>query len=87
MEGRTRSTQKGGRWLNNGCSIGCMTVLKEAFDAIEKMPVFRSEPGDYAKLADEEDENGPVHLYRKNGTLVMQMPREVWDSLRKESQT
>ncbi len=49
---------------------------------IDQHPIFKAQPGDYAKLADENDENGLVNIYRANGTLVMQMPREVWDQLR-----
>lgn len=49
---------------------------------IDREPVFEPQEGDYAQLADEENETGLVNVYRKNGTLVLQMPREVWDQLR-----
>jgi hypothetical protein len=42
---------------------------------------FQAQPGDYARLADENDEQGQVNVYRKNGSIVMTMPREVWDQL------
>ena len=47
-------------------------------------PLSQAEEGDYACLADENDEQGQVNVYRKSGTLVMTMPREVWDQLREK---
>jgi hypothetical protein len=44
-------------------------------------PLFRPEPGDYAELADENDEQGIVNLCRKDGTVIAQMPRQLWDDL------
>lgn len=56
-----------------------LIALKEALDAL---PPRKVEPGSYAALADENDEDGIVNVYNKNGTLLMQMPRSVWDELR-----
>lgn len=58
----------------------------EALNGLLK-PVFKAEEGDYAKLADENDEQGMVNVYRKSGALVMQMPRDVWDKCREGKAT
>ena len=46
-------------------------------------PAFEAQAGDYAQLVDEDDEQGMVGIYREDGTLVMVMPRETWDHMRK----
>jgi len=55
--------------------------LQDLFALFEMMPVLESEEGDYAKLVDEQDEQGPVQICRKDGTPVVIMPRQVWDDL------
>lgn len=47
------------------------------------IPLFESQPGDYAELADENDEDGTVVLRRADATPVCAMPRDVWDDLRR----
>ena len=47
-------------------------------------PLYKAEKGDYAELVDENDEQGMVGIYRKSGTPVLFMPRDVWDRLREE---
>ena len=56
--------------------------MNELRQCLEKHPIFKAEEGDYAELADENDEQGIVNLCRKDGTVLMQMPRDVWNELR-----
>ena len=51
--------------------------LRALFEFIDKPLPFKHEEGDYC----EEDENGVVFFRRKNGAMVLMMPRSVYDEL------
>lgn len=63
----------------------CMTDFKLIRDVLDK-PLCRPEEGDYACLADENDEQGMVNLCRRDGTVIMQLPRALWDQLVEKTQ-
>lgn len=44
-------------------------------------PICKPEEGDYAELVNENDEQGLVRVCSKNGSVVMVIPRDVWDRL------
>jgi len=44
-------------------------------------PICQPEEGDYAELVNENDEQGLVRVCSKNGSVVMVIPRDVWDRL------
>lgn len=49
-------------------------------------PIYEPQAGDYAELADEYDEHGTVNICREDGRVIISMPYDVWDSLRKASE-
>lgn len=51
---------------------------------LDKVPLFTSEPGDFARYVDEADEGAGVALCRADGRVVAVISTELWDLLRKD---
>lgn len=58
-----------------------MPISSEVLKILE-LPPWKSKPGDYAELEDENDPDGVVSLKRASGEVFAQMPRDVWDAIR-----
>lgn len=61
-----------------------MNMLDMDLNSIRRLidtPICQPEEGDYAELVNENDEQGLVRVCSKNGSVVMVIPRDVWDRL------
>jgi len=57
--------------------------LKEAFDFLDAHPLQCGPKGkSIARLADEDDEDGPVVITDEQGNVHLTMPREDYEALR-----
>lgn len=61
-----------------------MNTLQELKLILDGAPFITPEKGDYAELVNEDDEEGLVQICRKNGSVLMVMPIEVWKELREK---